>query len=347
MKVAIQKKYILLHTPFVYYLDTLESLPYAEVTITSDEGIVGKGEIPCALDINGETAEGSIALAQYLEHWLSTFSIHSEQDIVNAMEMLSMRLAFNEATRFGIEQALYDILAQRKKTTISKIFGADAKKIKMQVTIPYLGSEDAYATRIQEVLKKKPTHLKIKVGAHKKREQFAIQYARSLDSQVSISADANQAFSSVNDAVLFLEGVPQGALSWIEQPLTRYAPIQDWIELKKRVDTKIMADESIHTQKDAEFFMQNSAIDYINLKLAKCGGVTEARKIIETAKQYNVPVMLGSMLEGELALKYNLAFGLSVQFIAYDFSRNYAIENARLPLYIDEETLYPTQHVLG
>jgi len=346
MKVSIQKKDIALRTPFVYYLDTLSALPYAEITITTPEGIVGKGEIPCALDINGETAEGSIRLAPFVEHLLSTFSIHKEEDIRIAMETLSLRLAFNEATRFGVEQALFDILAKRKRTTISKLLGSQEKKIKMQVTIPYLETEEEYKNKLDVVFQKDPTHIKIKVGANSKREAAVVKMIRSFSKTVHVSVDANQAFSTVGEALLFLDMIKDEKIDWIEQPLARSAPISDWLLLKKKSPIALMADESVHTQKDVEFFLQNKAVDYINLKLAKCGGILEARKIIATAKKYHVPVMLGSMLEGEIALKYNLAFGLSEDFIAYDFSRNYVLEDENTLVFIDEETLCLTEEIL-
>lgn len=346
MKVSIQKKEIALCEPFLYYLDTLVVLPYAQITITTDDNISGVGEIPCAIDINGETAEGSMSLTPVVERCLSVFSIYSEKDIKLAMETLSLKIAFNEALRFGIEQALFEILAKRKNKSLSNLFGVIKKEIKMQVTLPYLDSEEEYDKKLKMIFEKKPTHLKIKVGANLKREIIIIKTARSLSDDVCISVDANQAFKNPKEAVAFLKEVESCNLSWIEQPLIKYALIEDWLMLKKSVSVPLMADESIHTQKDVQFFLQNKAIDYLNIKLAKCGGIFEARKIIETAKKYNIPVMLGSMLEGEKALKYNLTFGLSEDFVVYDFSRNFTLKDKKLPLLINEKTLYSTEEVL-
>ena len=346
MKVSIQRKDIILREPFVYYLDTLVVLPYAQITITTSDNVFGVGEIPCAVDINGETAEGSINLASIVEYCLSAFSIHSEKDIKLAMEALSLRIAFNEALRFGVEQALFEILAKRKNKSLSSLLGATKKEIKMQVTLPYLDSKEEYDKKLKIIFEKNPTYLKIKIGANLKREIDVVKTARSYSNDVCISVDANQSFKNPEDVAVFLKKIESCGISWIEQPLTKYALIEDWLVLKKMVSVPLMVDESIHTQKDVQFFLQNKAVDYLNIKLAKCGGVFEARKIIETAKKYEIPVMLGSMLEGEKALKYNLAFGLSEDFIAYDFSQNYILENKKMPLYINEKTLYSTKEVL-
>lgn len=347
MKVTIQKKEITLREPFVYYLDTLLKLPYAEVRIETDEHVIGIGEIPCALDINGETAEGSVQLASLIEGCLFTISIQSEEDIVSVMEVLSLRLAFNEALKFGVEQALFDILVKTKKKTLAEIFISKKKELQMQVTLPYLESIEEYNEKFSIIFEKNLSHLKIKVGSNIKQEAEVIKLAREYSSSVFISVDANQAFETFEDANSLLKKIEQYDIAWIEQPLVKSASIEEWLTLKSETSILLMADESVHTQKDVQFFLQNKAVDYINVKLSKCGGIVEARKIIKTAKKFKIPVMLGSMLEGERALKYNLAFGLSEDFIVYDFSRNYRLKDENTQIFIDEKTLCTTKEVLS
>lgn len=346
MKVTIQKKEIPLKTPFVYYLDTLVKLPYAEVLITTNDAISGVGEIPCALDINGETVESSVALAPFIEHILSDVIIRSEADIVLVMERLSLYIAFNTATRFGVEQALFDILAQKKDMSIAQLFSPLKEKVKMQVVVPYMESEKEYRKKFDEIFQKDPSHIKIKVGADMRRDINAVRIARDYNKDVILSVDANQAFGNLVDALLFLREVEKYSLSWIEQPFSRGVSIEYWKKLKKEISIPLMADESIHTYNDAHFFIQNGVIDYINLKLAKCGGVLEAHRIIELAQKHGIPVMLGSMLEGPIALKYNLAFALSQDFFVHDFSTNYSVHAEHRPLFIDSGTLLSTDAVL-
>lgn len=345
MKVSIYKKDIPLVTSFSYYLDTLVSLPYAEVTV-EDDGFVGKGEIPCAIDINGETSGGSQLLAPLVGDILSSVSVRSVSDIRSVMRELSIRIAFNAATLFGIEQALFDLLAQRDATTLAALLEAKGTSVKTMVTIPYLADTKTYHAKLEQVFSLNPSRIKIKIGADLKRDQEAIAAARSYDRTVPLSVDANQAFPTAKEAALFMEKIKRYDIAWFEQPLPHRASVEQWKELKKQAPMPIMADESVHTVRDLELFAQNGAIDLVNVKLAKCGGIFEAREILAAARAHGIAAMLGSMLEGPLALKYNLAFALSEDFVGHDFSTNYKTRSGEA-VFIDAAKLCSTEAVLA
>ena len=80
-----------------------------------------------------------------------------------------------------------------------------------------------------------------------------------------------------------------------------------------------MADESVYNHHDALRIIKNNACHYINIKFAKSGGIHEALKIIEVAKQYNIPCMMGGMLESRFALTAFAHFAAAnPQIIFYD-----------------------------
>jgi L-alanine-DL-glutamate epimerase-like enolase superfamily enzyme len=82
-----------------------------------------------------------------------------------------------------------------------------------------------------------------------------------------------------------------------------------------------MADESCYNHYDARRLIKAGACDSVNIKFAKSGGINEARKIHDTAKEAGVPCMIGSMLESRMALTANLHFAYAspnVQFFDLD-----------------------------
>ena len=80
-----------------------------------------------------------------------------------------------------------------------------------------------------------------------------------------------------------------------------------------------MADESVYNHQDAIRLIKNKACDYINIKLAKSGGIHEAKKIIAVAHQNNIPCMMGGMLESRVALTAFAHFAAAnPQIIFYD-----------------------------
>lgn len=345
MKVLIAKKAIKLKKRFNYFLGSLDYLPYAEITVKEKEGLSGNGEIACAIDVNGEIDLSEINLVPYLNNILKNTTIKSEKDIIKTMNIVNLNVAFNAAAKCGLEHALYNILAQKKKTSLAAILGKRKEKVKIQANISFLESKKDYFLNIQEIIGKNPDSIKFKVGKNLLLESWAIKQLRSVNNKVKINIDANQAFASAKAALKFLTLVDNVDLSWAEQ-LIKKDDLEGWAELRKRAKVPLMADESVHTAADALLFMQNGWVDFINIKLAKSGGIVEARKIIKLARKYKVGLMLGSMLHGELGLKYNLAFALSEDFVTHGFYNYFSLNSYRLqkPL-IDENRLFTTKYV--
>ncbi|MFH1188294.1 MAG: enolase C-terminal domain-like protein [bacterium] len=348
MHIYIEQNHIPLKRPFAYFLNTLTCLPYAKISIITNNGITGIGEIPCAIDINGELSESCTHLIPYIEHVLQNYSLdelESDADIEQIMNTINLTIAFNTATKCGIEQALFDILSQKTKKSFTKIFGMQQESIKVQGNIPFLENAEEYENRFTEILAKKPDYIKFKVGKNLSLEAHVITTLRKINNAVNITIDANQAFQTVDDAVLFLDTIEHARIAWAEQLIGKH-DIAGWKLLKQKTSVPIMADESVQTITDALLFMQNHWIDILNLKIAKCGGILEARKIVLIAKEFDVPVVLGSMLEGENGTKYNLAFALSQNFLTHDFYHYFSLKEPESSPLIDAATLKTTTAVL-
>ncbi|MGB4397954.1 MAG: enolase C-terminal domain-like protein, partial [Daejeonella sp.] len=99
-------------------------------------------------------------------------------------------------------------------------------------------------------------------------------------------------------------------------------PMRTWYddrlpELRKKSPIKIMADESCYNHHDARKLIDSESCDYINIKFSKSGGINEALKIHEIAKEAGIPCMIGSMLESRIALSANLHFAYACNNIKF------------------------------
>lgn len=348
MNIRIRKLNIPLKQPFAYFLNTLASLPYALIEIETPGGLIGRGEAPCAIDINGEISESAPDLAPYIAHAVRQFdldAISSTEAVAAVLRRLNLVIAFNAAAKCGVEQALFDILSQKTGRPLAGILGARKETVKIQGNIPYLADAKEYERAVAEILEKGPDYVKFKIGRNAPLETRAMNLLRDLSPDIGITADANQAFASSDDALAFLRTLGNVRLSWAEQLLGKH-DIDGWKKLKTKTDVPLMADESIQTITDALLFMQNGWIDILNLKLGKCGGIIEAQKIARLAEEFGIPVMLGSMLEGELGTKYNLAYALSGSFITHDFHHYFSLAELPDEPLIDPKTLLTTKKAL-
>ena len=150
---------------------------------------------------------------------------------------------------------------------------ADARAIKLKLT----GDFDADAERVRTVRRLRPT--------------------------VWLGVDANQGYGP--DTLDALIGVlVDEKVSLLEQPIRRGEEAQ--LEgLKSPIP--IAADESILDL--AELYARHVAFDVINIKLDKCGGLTEALEMAHEARQLGKKVMVGNMAGSVLATAPSFVLG--------------------------------------
>lgn len=321
MHLSIRTNNIKLNKPFKYFLAELTYLPYSLIIIKDNSGFVGQGEAAHSIDANGELQEGTIFYAPYLNSVLNNFdTVSSISDIELVMKNVRLNITHNTGLACGIEQALFGILNQKTGKNITELLGGiKHEEIYIQTTIPIEKEINSYKQRIDLIFNNyRPRFVKFKAGVNLKLESEAMHYYRTLDKEVSISIDANQAFSNVDEAINFLKMVEDISISWAEQLLAK-DDLCGMKYLREQTTIKLMADESVHLPLEAEYFCQNNLVDYINIKLAKTGGILKALEIIKIAEKYNKKVMLGSMLHGKLGIEYNLGFAMSQDFITQDF----------------------------
>jgi L-alanine-DL-glutamate epimerase-like enolase superfamily enzyme len=88
-------------------------------------------------------------------------------------------------------------------------------------------------------------------------------------------------------------------VEFIEQPL----PPEDWAGMKEiypRCALPVLADESCRTEDDVDRCRE--CFHGINIKLAKCGGLTPARRMIARAHELGLKVMVGCMTESTVGI---------------------------------------------
>jgi L-alanine-DL-glutamate epimerase-like enolase superfamily enzyme len=138
--------------------------------------------------------------------------------------------------------------------------------------------------------------IKLKLDGNLAADRERIAVVRRARPDAWLAVDANQGFVAAD-----LDGLAQAArdfsVSLIEQPLKRgqEAALSGW-----RPGIPVAADESILDL--AELNQRAHHFDVINIKLDKCGGLTEALKMVRAARMFGKQVMVGNMGGSTLAM---------------------------------------------
>ena len=108
------------------------------------------------------------------------------------------------------------------------------------------------------------------------------------------------------DEVTHQAELDQFDLMMIEQPLA-HDDIIDHAKLQARLKTPLCLDESIHSAADARKAIELGSCRVINIKIARVGGLTEAKKIHDLCQEKGIPVWCGGMLESGIGRAHNIA----------------------------------------
>jgi L-alanine-DL-glutamate epimerase-like enolase superfamily enzyme len=140
-------------------------------------------------------------------------------------------------------------------------------------------------------------HVKVKVGRDDDVPRVAAVRA-ALGPQATIRLDANGAWTFERALCVLAAMTPLG-IAAVEQPLPR-GPVATLAALRRATSVPIMADESVVTLADAEALLAERAVDYLNVRVSKCGGLARSAAIAMRAAAHGVGIQVGSHV-GETA----------------------------------------------
>jgi L-alanine-DL-glutamate epimerase-like enolase superfamily enzyme len=139
--------------------------------------------------------------------------------------------------------------------------------------------------------------LKVKQGTAYDRE--IIETVRKVAPDLPLRVDANGGWTP-KVAIAMSHYLATRGVQFIEQPLPKYAHVEDWRFVRERSPLPIYADESICRAYDVARLA--GAIDGVVVKLAKTGGLIEALKVIHTARAHGLQIMFGCMIESSIGV---------------------------------------------
>jgi L-Ala-D/L-Glu epimerase len=295
-KIEIYKYSIPMH-PFTIATGTMHFAQNILLKVFVNNGLVGWGECSAFPMIVGETQATCFAMAQdFAQLWLGKNPL----DIAQRMDELHAFTAGNYTIKSALDMALFDIAAKNAQLPLYAFLGGTNKEMLSDITVG-IGTPAEMAQQAVNFVKNGATILKIKLGKDVTTDVARIQAIRTtVGNAITIRVDANQGWS-YEAACTALTELATYNIEFCEQPMRTYnnhlLP-----SLMQISPIKIMADESVYTHYDALEQIRTNSCHYINIKLAKSGGILEAQKIIEVATKNNIHCMMGGMLESRLAL---------------------------------------------
>lgn len=310
MKIEARTYDLKLEVPFAIARGTTSSHGICVAQI-EHHGVRGLGEAsPSAY--YGDSLEAARAAIEGAGSILGTdpFAVRT------VVERLKRAHPASPSGRAAVEAALYDIMGKLAGIPLYSFFGLSGRQ--PPATSLTVGVEDPALARSRIGILRTFPILKVKVGFGREEEVLALL---AEETGSTLRVDANEGWQ-VDQAIEKIKAWEKYSIEFFEQPL----PKEDkagYRELRKATNAVIFVDEGVASARDIPQWV--GLVDGINVKLMKCGGLTEATDMIAVARACGLRVMLGCMVESALGITAAAHIASLVDFC--DLDGNLLISN--------------------
>jgi len=322
--ISIKKENLELIRPYTIAFKTVDAVENGIIIITCDNGLTGMGAFNPSYEVVGEELEDALSLlSRESIDWLIGRDIDEFDSLIRWVQK---NFSESPSARIGLEIALYDLVAQSKKIPLVQFLGQKIQSMPTSITIG-IKNVEATLTEAEEYIGRKFRILKVKLGISLDEDiERLIRLREKYGNKIDLIIDANQGYDKASLAI-FCEKTAHLDIKLIEQPLPT-GQENEMRTLPSDIKKLVAADESLKGPKDAlALAMEPAACGFFNIKLMKCGGISEALKIARTAEDHNINLMWGCNDESIISITAALHTAFScahTKFIDLDGSLDLA-----------------------
>jgi L-alanine-DL-glutamate epimerase-like enolase superfamily enzyme len=274
--------------PFTIARGTTASYARVWVRLRDADGVEGWGEAaPSAY--YGETAESVVAALRRLESVLPPDPF----DLEGAEAAMARAVEGDASARVALSAALHDLVGKRLGVPLWKLWGLDPAQAPPTSFTIGIAEPEGMRAKVREAAAW--PILKIKVGTAD--DERTLRAVRDVTDK-PLRVDANAGWSAA-EALARLPLLEEMGVELIEQPVAP-GDLEGLAAVHRVSRIPIVADESCRVAADIPPLA--GAVDAISIKLAKCGSLREALRMIAVARAHRLRVMVGCMVETSLGI---------------------------------------------
>lgn len=300
-KITMRHMKMTMKNPFVTSFGSMQEKEFFLLEVFDENGNSGWGE-SAAFQAPWYTEETVQTTLHMIRDFLIPLVLNKEISHPDEVSEIFATIRKNNMAKAAVEVAIWDLYAKRTNQSLSQALGGVTEKIEVGISIGIQTTTEKLLEVVSNYIQEGYKRIKVKIKPGYDIE--VIQKLREAFPSVPLMADANSSYT-LEDFEL-LKQLDDYQLMMIEQPLAN-DDIVDHAKLQKQLNTPICLDESILSVADARNAIELGSTKVINIKIARVGGLTEAKKIHDLCMEKGVPVWCGGMLEAGIGRAHNIA----------------------------------------
>jgi O-succinylbenzoate synthase len=248
---------------------------------------------------SSEWAQGAfIVVREWLAPLLLGRDIGSGQELQNLLSGIKG----NYFAKASLDLAWWDLKARALGEPLWRMIGGRSDTIDVGADIGVMDSLDALLGEVAQAVDAGFQRVKLKYRPGWEVEM--VSKVREAFPEAVFHVDCNSAYT-LDDLRMFRE-LDRYQLAMIEQPLA-HDDLLDHARLQKLLETPVCLDESIVSVAKARKAIEAEACQWVNIKVGRVGGLTNALAIHDLCEDAAVPCWVGGMLESAVGQAHSMA----------------------------------------
>jgi L-Ala-D/L-Glu epimerase len=199
----------------------------------------------------------------------------------------------NPGTVCAFDMALWDLQGKIEDKPLYELFHSDkAKKVSVieQIFIPE--KKKQLEKELEKIINNKTKTIKLKGGRNLQHDIENINLINKIGlNKLNIQLDLNKSLDFKTACDFGREVKKLGVEVW-EEPI-KFKQLVELKQLRKKTGIKIILDESIQNLNSLNKAIRNKALDILNIKLSRLGGITGSLDYIKLADKNNIKIEIG------------------------------------------------------
>ena len=195
----------------------------------------------------------------------------------------------------AFSMAILDLWCQQNSYPLYEYLNADPMQAHHTSYTISIGDIDLISEKVNEGAPYSILKVKLGMGVDKDKE---IMRAIRLETDKIIRVDANEGWD-LETGIEMCQWLSNKGVEFVEQPF-KSTNLKDTAELRKKSPLPLIADENSLQSGDIPGI--EGIFDGINIKLMKCGSLFEALRMIKMARDRDMKIMLGCMIESSIGI---------------------------------------------
>ncbi|MFO0551957.1 MAG: enolase C-terminal domain-like protein [Polyangiaceae bacterium] len=263
---------------------------------------VGYGEAALGLRAPEEPAE-LLAMVESLAPRFVGRTLQSIADVAALVDDACVGRTVPRALRAALYCAVADAVARLEGRPLYLALGGEgaARVLETDVTLP-IADPDRTTKNALRYWREGFRIFKVKVGADFDADVRALEAIAKATPDATLRFDANEGFGPEESLALLERARALGvAVDGFEQPCKR-DDLEGLARVRALGRVPVIADESLQSLEDVARLADARAVDAVNLKIIKAGGLDRCLEIGREARRRGLGIMVGAMLESRVGL---------------------------------------------